>query len=76
MSLDIDALKLQLKNSNSLQQRIESCIQSGNLGHEDKKLELLVRNQDPSASSSFERHDVQSPYPGGGGAHYESLKEV
>jgi hypothetical protein len=76
MSLDMHAIKLQLKDSNFMQQRIEYCIRNGNTRPEDNTLQISPRDQCFSSSQSLEGHGFQSSNPTSVSSHYERLKEV
>ncbi|KAN0108885.1 hypothetical protein V8E51_008627 [Hyaloscypha variabilis] len=75
MSLDIMALKLQLKNSISTQEKIQCCIQGGNVRVEHDARKNLPRNVDPSLSTHLE-NDANSSQVVPTGAHWESLRDV
>ncbi|KAF4632161.1 hypothetical protein G7Y89_g5964 [Cudoniella acicularis] len=78
ISSGIDAIKLQLQNSDSTQQRLERFIRGGNIMPEGKTppLPALPENQYLDSSVSPKKHGSQSPNPQKEDSHSETLKDV
>jgi hypothetical protein len=76
MSSDMNVLRLQLKDSTSIQQRIERGILGWKFRSNGNILEAVPRNRDLQLSKSIEKRVPQSFDSANADAHYESLKEV
>jgi len=76
MSSDMNVLRLQLKDSTSIQQRIERGILGVKFRSNENIPEAVPRNLDLQLTNSFEKCVPQSSDSADAGAHYESLKEV
>jgi hypothetical protein len=76
MSSDVNVLRLQLRDSTSIQQRIERGILGGKFRSNENIPEAGPRHLDFKLSKSIEKRVPQSFDSADAGAHYESLKEV
>jgi hypothetical protein len=76
MSSDMNILRLQLKDSTSIQQQIEGGILNGKFRSNENIPEAVPRDLDLQLYKSAEKRVPQSFDSADAGAHYESLKEV
>jgi hypothetical protein len=76
MSSDMNILRLQLKDSMSIQQQIEGGILNGKFRSNENIPEAVPKDLDLQLYKSAEKRVPQSFDSADAGAHYESLKEV